>query len=97
MTDRPIISACDTVSHCYTTPSFHTTAQAAVSVSYQYLQQLLQVAGDQSMVFMKCPATLLRIVTVMCKVTEDHLQSLFIMAHLALWQRCTQILQRHEK
>lgn len=91
MTDRPIISACDTVSHCLT--QLHTTAQAAVSVSYQYLQQLLQVAGDQSMVFMKCPATLLRIVTVMGKVTEDHLQSLFIMAHLALWQRCTQILQ----
>lgn len=65
--------------------------------SYQYLQQLLKVAGDESVVFMKCPATLLRIIPVAGKIAEDHLQPLFVITHLALRQCCTQILQRHKQ
>lgn len=61
--------------------------------AYQYLQQLLEVAGDESVIFMKRPATLLGVVPVTGEVAEDHLQPLFIVTHLALWQRCTQVLQ----
>lgn len=61
--------------------------------AYQYLQQLLEVAGDESVIFMKRPATLLRVVPVTGEVAEDHLQPLFIVTHLALRQRCTQVLQ----
>lgn len=43
---------------------------------------------------MKCPAPLLGVITVTDKVTEDHLQTLFIMTHLPLWQRCSNVLQR---
>lgn len=64
--------------------------------SYQYLQQFLQIAGDESVVFMKRPAPLLGVVTVTDEVAEDHLQTLFVMTHLPLRQRCTQILQIQE-
>lgn len=61
--------------------------------AYQYLQQLLEVAGDESVIFMKRPATLLGVVPVTGEVAEDHLQPLFIVTHLALRQRRTQVLQ----
>lgn len=61
-------------------------------MSYQYLQQLLQVAGNEGVVLMKRPAALLRVVTVTGEVAEDHIQPLFVVTHLTLRQRCTQIL-----
>ena len=64
--------------------------------SYQYLKQLLQVTSDQSVVFVKRPAPLLGVVPVPGEVTEDNLQPLFVMTHLTLWQRRTQVLQRHK-
>lgn len=73
--------------HCY---------RRELPVSYQYLQQLFQVAGDESAVFVERPATLLGIVPVTGEVAEDHLQPLFIVTHLTLWQRSTEILQRHQ-
>lgn len=64
--------------------------------SYQNLQQLLQVAGDEGVVFMKGPAALLGVVAVARKVAEDHLQPLLVVTHLTLRQRCAQILQRQQ-
>lgn len=63
---------------------------------YQDLEQLLQVAGDQAVVFVKSPAALLRVVPVTGQVAEYHLQPLFVVAHLTLGQRRTQILRRRE-
>lgn len=64
---------------------------------YQDLQQLLQVAGDEGVVFVEGPAALLRVVAVAGEVAEDHLQALLIVTHLTLRQRCAQVLQRHQK
>lgn len=64
--------------------------------SYQDLQQLLQVAGDEGVVFVEGPAALLGVVAVAGEVAEDHLQPLLIVTHLTLRQRCALVLQRHK-
>lgn len=63
---------------------------------YQNLEQLLQVAGDEGAVFVKRPAALLRIIPVTGEVAEYDLQPLFVVTHLPLRQRRTQILQRSQ-
>lgn len=79
---------------CYKHKLFPDSEVDSSLESYQYLQQLLEVAGDEGVVFVKRPAALLGVVPVTGEVAEDHLQPLFIVTHLALRQRSTQILQR---
>lgn len=63
---------------------------------YQNLEQLLQVAGDEGVVFVERPAALLRIVAVTGEVAEDDLQPLLVVTHLPPGQRCTQVLRGRE-
>lgn len=70
--------------------------EAADGGSYQDLEQLLQVAGDEGVVLVKRPAALLRIVPVTGEVAEYDLQPLFVVTHLTLRQRRTQILRRRK-
>lgn len=72
------------------------SASVSFAVLYQYLEQLLQVAGDEGTVFVERPAALLRVVAVTGEVAEDHLQPLLVVTHLTLRQRGAQILQRRE-
>ena len=65
--------------------------------AHQYLEEFLQVAGDECMVLVECPAALLGVVTVTGQVAEDHLQALLVVAHLSLWQRRALILQRQRQ
>lgn len=63
---------------------------------YQNLEQLLQVAGDEGVVFVKRPAALLRIIPVTGEVAEYYLQPLLVVTHLTLRQRRAQILRRRD-
>ena len=64
---------------------------------YQYLEEFLQVAGDECVVLVERPAALLGVVAVTGQVTEDHLQALLVVAHLALGQRCALVLQKQTR
>lgn len=57
-------------------------AVAPPTLQYQDVQQLLQVAADDTLVLIECPAPLLRVILVPGQVSEDHLQPLLIMAYL---------------
>lgn len=72
----------------------YTLLSTKVCVSHQYLQQLLQVTGDERVIFVQRPAALLRVVTVTRQIPEDHLQPLLVVTHLSERQRRALILRR---
>lgn len=47
------------------------------------MKQLLQVAADDILILIECPAALLSIVLVPGQICKDHLQPLLIVADLA--------------
>lgn len=49
---------------------------------HQNVQQLVQVAADDALIFVQGPAALLGIVLPPGQVCKDHLQPLLVMAHL---------------
>lgn len=60
--------------------------------SYQNVQQLLQVAADDTLIFIEGPAALLGIVLPPSQVCKDHLQPLLVVADLARGQGSAQVL-----
>lgn len=59
---------------------------------HQGAQQLLQVAADDALVLVQCPAALLGIVLAASEVCKDHLQPLLVMADLPRGQGSAQVL-----
>lgn len=55
----------------------------SVPTPYQDVQQLFQIAADDILILIQCPAALLGVILPPSQVCKDHLESLLVMADLS--------------